>query len=105
MGVPAWKGKVLDGSKKSEESEESEVLEGGDFSGKGQRPASGLNCNYLHTSILGHNNDPRSSVKMSNMSDLLGFEKLDWRFLEKKARRARLSMQARNGRYGSCLAN
>jgi hypothetical protein len=34
------------------------------------------------------------------------FEKLNWRFLVQKKRGAvRLSMRARNGRYGSCLAN
>jgi hypothetical protein len=34
------------------------------------------------------------------------FEKLNWRFLvQKKRGAARLSTHARDGRYGSCLAN
>ena len=39
-------------SQKSEKSEKSEVLEGEAFSVKGQKVASGFDCNYLLRSIL-----------------------------------------------------
>ena len=52
MAGPAWKGKILESSKKSEKTEKSEVLEGEAFSVKGQKVASGFDCNYLLRSIL-----------------------------------------------------
>jgi len=69
---PAWKGKVLEESKRTEKSEKSEVLEGlkGEFGGA-KRPRV-FGCNYLHIRMLQRNYELMMGFKLSNMIDLLG---------------------------------
>jgi hypothetical protein len=61
-------------------SEKSEVLEGGILSGKAQKVARVLNCNYFNTSTLRLKCVLRSGFKLSNMSYLLRFEKAQLAF-------------------------